>query len=220
MKLYHHTICPFSRQIRLYLKELDTEFKLFREDYWLRSQSLLKLNPAGNLPVLMLDDNSIISGAYPITEYFNDAYQDFIFMSQNILIKSEIRRLIHWCNDKLYHEVTKILINEKFISMIFSYTPRVNHLQIAHENLMQHLKYFTNMLESRSFLACDTVSAADIALACHISIIDYFGQINWDKWHVIKNWYVILKSRPSFQELLHDRLAGFDPPLYYHELDF
>ena len=59
-KLYHNPICPLSRQVRVFLKELDIQFTLVKEDYWKRSKELLALNPAGILPILQESSNFII----------------------------------------------------------------------------------------------------------------------------------------------------------------
>jgi glutathione S-transferase len=36
----------------------------------------------------------------------------------------------------------------------------------------------------------------------------------------MKEWYALLKSRPSFRPILEDRIAGFAPPEYYSDPDF
>jgi glutathione S-transferase len=142
-------------------------------------------------------------------------------MDDDADIKCEIRRIVSWCNNKFYSEVIKIIINEKVIRLLLNQgTPRTNLLTIAKKNQTFHLDYLSNLLEMRSFLAGDKISCADIAGACHISILDYFGEINWDKWPNLRYWYAIIKSRPSFRQLLQDRIAGFIPYNTYMDLDF
>jgi|GEM_PF-6507357 len=64
--LYHYPLCPFSRQVRLALKELNVTFSLVKEDYWLRSAQLLKFSPSGELPILVEPFDIVIAGIYPI----------------------------------------------------------------------------------------------------------------------------------------------------------
>jgi glutathione S-transferase len=69
-------------------------------------------------------------------------------------------------------------------------------------------------------LAGDNFSLADIAAAAQISCVDYVGSIKWDDYPIVKDWYVRIKSRPSFRDILADRIPNIAPPPYYQELDF
>ncbi len=219
--LYHHPVCPLSRQIRLYLRELNINFDLIREEYWLQNTEFLKLNPAGTLPILQESSGITICGIYPITEYLNDKYPNFQFFNENSDINIEVRRMLVWFNDKFYREVTKIIIDEKFIRLMAGLgAPKTELLKKANANLSHHLNYLTQILEQKSFFASNQISSADVAASCHLSVLDYFGEINWDKYPVIKDWYSTLKSRPSFRVLLSDQLPGFAPSITYADLDF
>lgn len=220
-KLYHYPICPLSRQVRVYLQELDAQFAMVKEDYWLRDKEFLFLNQAGTIPVLQEASTLIIAGIYPITEYLHEKYPNFNFIDEDIDIRCEIRRLLSWFNEKFYREVTKIIIDEKIVRSFCQLGgPRTDFLRAAKNNLSHHLNYMSNLFEKRSFIASNSLSCADIAAACHISVLDYFGEINWDKWLSIRHWYAIIKSRPSFRSLLHDQIPGFTPPVCYADLDF
>lgn len=220
-KLYCHPICPFSRQVRIYLAELGVDFTTIKEDYWSKRPEFLLINPAGTIPVLEESSGLIISGIYAITEYLAEKYPNFIFMDEDTAIKCETRRLLSWFNDKFYAEITKVLIDQKVIKLLSGTgSPRVDFLRIAKNNLNQHLKYISTILSKQDFLASEHIHCADIAAASHLSIIDYFGEIYWDEWYVVKNWYSVVKSRPSFQQLLQDRITGFAPASSYSNLDF
>ncbi len=220
-KLHYNSICPFSRQARVYIKELEVEFLLIKEDYWQRQQDFLIINPAGTLPVLEEPFGLTVVEIYPIIEYLHEKYPNFFFMGEEINTRCEVRRLVLWFNDKFYREVTKLLIDEKVIRLLANIgSPRTEFLRAARINLNYHLNYLNSILSIRSFLVADTLSCSDIAAACHLSIVDYFGEINWNNWLDIKNWYSIIKSRPSFRPLLQERIAGFVPPPHYENLDF
>jgi len=220
-KLYHYPICPLSRQIRIYLKELDLTFSTIKEDFWQKRKEFLKLNPASNVPVLEESFGLIVVGVYPIIEYLNDKYPKFNFFDEETDIKCEIRRLLFWFNDKFYHEVTRIIITEKVIRLMsHAGGPRTEFLKISKNYLTNHLHYLSKLLDTKPFIASDSLSCADIAAAAHLSIIDYFGEINWDTWPNIRHWYSILISRPSFRPLLQDTIPGFTPSSSYADLDF
>ena len=57
--LYHLQFSPFSRKVRLGLAEKKLEFELRLEDVWHPREEYLALNPAGQVPVLVDDANTI-----------------------------------------------------------------------------------------------------------------------------------------------------------------
>ncbi|MEM6338476.1 MAG: glutathione S-transferase family protein [Pseudomonadota bacterium] len=222
LTLYHHPVCPLSRQIRVFLKEFDVEFTMVKEDYWLRRREFIKINPSGSLPVIEIDKFSpILVGNYSIIEYMAEKFEDFYFMPKSTDERALVRKDIAWFNDKFYREVSKILVDEKMIRLLMHVGgPRSAFIRAAKVNLNQHFRLLSEYFEKRSHVALEKLSCADIVAASHISTVDYFGEINWDSWPLIKEWYSIIKSRPAFQTILQDRVAGFAPPLHYANLDF
>jgi glutathione S-transferase len=51
-------------------------------------------------------------------------------------------------------------------------------------------------------------------------VLDYLGDVPWEKHPEAKLWYARIKSRPSFRPLLQDRLSGLRPAAHYDDLDF
>ena len=51
--LYHLALDPGSRKIRILLKEKGLEVDLKTENIWERREDFLRLNPAGEVPVLI-----------------------------------------------------------------------------------------------------------------------------------------------------------------------
>ena len=74
--------------------------------------------------------------------------------------------------------------------------------------------------EERGFLAGRDLSLADLAVGAQLSALDYFGEIPWTDYKEVADWYMRLKSRPSFRALLFDRIPGQPPVMHYAELDF
>ncbi len=219
--LYHYPLCPFSRQARIILKELDSSLSLVKEDFWLRRPEFLKLNPSGDVPVIIELSGAVICGVYPIIEYLNAKNPSNHLMDENLEKMSEIRRLIFWFNDKFYREVTKWILDEKLIRALSrTGSPRAEYIRAAKANFHHHMCYIARLLAERSWLADDKITFADISCASHLSVLDYLGEINWDNYVEVKDWYSLIKSRPSFSPLLQDSIPGFFPPKHYTDLDF
>ncbi len=218
--LYHFPLCPFSRLARVMLVEKQQSFKLVEERAWERKESLARLNPAFELPVLVKEGKAIAS-IYAICEYLEASYTSMPFFSGDNLINAEIRRLFQWFNSNFYTEVTKHIFDEKVIAhYLGGVSPRSNFIRAAKINLGYHLDYMEFLLGSRKWLAGNQMSLADLSAATQISTLDYLGDISWDNHELTKEWYAVLKSRPSFRTLLSDRIMGFTPPAHYQNLDF
>ena len=82
------------------------------------------------------------------------------------------------------------------------------------------MEYVDWLAERNNYLAGDAFSVADIAAAAQISVIDYLGDISWNKYPNAKIWYAKIKSRPSFKDILKDSIKGILPSRHYADLDF
>jgi glutathione S-transferase len=73
--------------------------------------------------------------------------------------------------------------------------------------------------ERNGYLAARECSLGDLAVAAHVSALDYFGEIPWAEHPAVAEWYMRMKSRPGFRTLLSDRIPGQPPVAHYAELD-
>jgi glutathione S-transferase len=225
--LLHHPLCAFSRSIRLALAECGVEVELAEEKPWEWRPEFLALNPAGMLPVLIPDEGGVVAGAYAISEYLGDTMDEremrgFQPFPGDAMARAEVRRLVDWFHRKFHEEVTDYLVVEKVFRRFGpqSSSPNMEAMRAGHENLRYHLTYIGHLTEIRSWLAGDAMSFADLAAAAHLSALDYLGEVPWEEFEPAKNWYALVKSRPSFRPLLQDRIAGFTPSGTYADLDF
>ncbi len=220
-KLYHYWFSPFSRAIRIALMEKNVEFELVLELPWARRQEFLALNPAGTVPVMVIEGGLALSGSYAIREYLEETNSDNPLLGETAPARAEIRRLIDWFDVKFNEEVTSLLITEKIMKRFLKLgVPEASNIRCASINLKQHLKYIEYLAERRNWLGGDGLSHADITAASHLSCIDYLGDVPWEDFPGAKDWYARIKSRPSFRPLLNDLIAGLPPVPHYKNLDF
>lgn len=146
-----------------------------------------------------------------INEYHNQTSylgqnQQTIFETGNLtnltsFERAKIRSFIHWFNQKFYKEALKYVIDEKAIKLLARIgSPDTNTLRNVRQNIKFHLDFINNLLEKNSNLVLDKLTIADIVAACHISVLDYLGEIDWHANQKIKDWYIIIKSRPSSEK--------------------
>ena len=220
-KLYHLWLDPFSRKVRLVLGEKGMDFELIVEKVWERREGFLRLNPAGEVPVLVEENGNAISGATAISEYLDEIHPNPPLLGASALERAEVRRLCHWFDSKFNREVTVNLVEEKITKRFLGLgSPDSKAIRAGLSNVKHHLDYITYLVERRDWLAGDRISLADLTAGAHLSSVDYLGDVPWESYPLVKDWYVRIKSRPGFRQLLHDMIPGVAPPKHYADLDF
>lgn len=219
--LYHLWLSPFSRKVRVILTEKNLDFTMKVEKTWERRPEFLALNPAGDVPVLIEPDGTVLAEASAIAEFLDEVYRDKLLLGINALDRAEVRRLAQWFDVKMNREVTENLVGEKMMKRFLGLgEPSSSAIRAGKANLGYHLDYITFLTERRRWLAGDHFSVADITAAAHLSALDYLGDVPWDAHEPAKDWYARIKSRPSFRPLLADLIPGAPPPKHYADLDF
>ncbi|MDP6344193.1 MAG: glutathione S-transferase family protein [Alphaproteobacteria bacterium] len=219
--LHHFWLSPYSRKIRLVLNEKALEADLEVEKYWERRQDFLALNPAGQVPVLVEDDGSVLADSQAIAEYLEEICPEPPLLTGDAAGRAECRRLAAWFDGKFHAEVTHYLLREKLLKRFMGMgEPQSELIRAGRENIAYHLDYVGYLVERRNYLAGEVFSLADIAAAAQFSCLDYLGDVPWEKNQAAKDWYARVKSRPSFRPILADHIPGLPPPKHYADLDF
>lgn len=220
-RLYHHPLCPFSRKIRLTLAEKKIEIELIEEKPWEERLDFIRLNPAGDLPVLMLDEGGVIADSAAIFEYLEETGPEPRLLPADPLERAEARRLVAWFDRKFHAETTEPLLTERAIKRLSrSGHPDSARVKAGARALRPHLEYIGWLADRRNWLAGDRLSIADFAAAAHLSCLDHIGDMDWSISPSAKEWYARVKSRPAFRVLLNDHVPGVAPPAHYADPDF
>ena len=221
LTLYHSPLIPQCRKLRLMLREKNLPHTLVAEDFWQRRIEFFALNPAGEVPVLTTDKNHPICGGYAIAEYLDETFPEVQFFGNAPLERAEVRRLVEWFDGKFEREVTSFILFEKVYKRLMGYgEPSSEAIRAGSRNVTYHLEYIAHLLQSRNWLAGEYLTLADITAAAHLSSLDYLGDVPWEQFPSVKEWYALIKSRPAFRDLLDDRVQGFKPPEHYTDPDF
>ena len=219
-RLYHQPLSPFCRKIRLVLAEKKIEVELVVEKPWEQRLDYLRMNPAGQVPLLRIDD-LMLAESSAIFEYLEEVYPDPPLLPHSAAERAEARRLQAWFDDKFHREVTTKLLYERVNKRLSGRGyPESKAIKEGTKNIKYHLDYIGWLMEGRRWLAGDQLSIADFTAAAQLSCLDYIGDVDWNRSDALKDWYSKIKSRPAFRGLLADHLAGFAPPEHYADLDF
>ena len=214
-----------ARRVRLMLAEKGIACDFVIEKPWDPAADFMALNPAGEVPVLVIDDPGkdrvVLADGQAICEYLDETTAAETLLGKDPVARAEVRRLIGWFDRKFQIEVTDFLVGEKAIKRLQGQgQPDSLRIRTGYHNIHGHLDYIGWLSERRNWLSGDQITLADLAAGAQLSVIDYLGDVPWDQHVLAKEWYARLKSRPSFRGLLGDHIAGFLPPRHYADLDF
>ena len=204
---------PSCRLVRLTLGEKQLAYNLETAS-----------DPYAHLPILNDLDGTSILGLWAIIDYLEGRHPERPLVPEEPDARAEALRLLDWTMTKFHDSVTKHIVFEKAsrnqTGSLTQRPPSMDIVRGGRKALGTALKDLGMLSEERGYLAGHDPSLADFAIAAHLSALDYFGEVPWADYMAIAEWYMRIKSRPSFRPLLSDRLSGQPPVPHYAELDF
>lgn len=101
----------------------------------------------------------------------------------------------------------------------------MNSMQNPHKDtsncpIQKQHSLFPNMQNPRKDTSNRPLGIADYCAGAYISSLDYFGEISWAEYPIIKSWYQRIKVQPHFAPILDNLIPEQSPPDYYKKADF
>ena len=140
--------------------------RLVSERVWDRREEFLLLNPAGTIPVLIVDGNTSAPGAAIIAEYLDEVYGsdlgDHRLLPHTTNLRIGVRRLTSWFNDRFFADVSGPVTTERYKQYMPLETGGgpLDHamLREIREILPDHLGYIEMLLSKHNWLASDQLT--------------------------------------------------------------
>lgn len=212
-RLVHVVMSPPCRMARLMLGEKRLAFAVETAD-----------DPLRHLPMFFDEDGSAVTGIWAVIDRLEAEYPEHPLVPEDAVERAEMLRLLDWIANRFHDETTRRIVFEKAAQAHtgnpLRRPPNMELVRSGRAALAEYLKLLGPLPEERGFLACRDLTLADLALAAHLSALDYYGEVPWTDIPAIAEWYTRIKSRPSFRPLLSDRVPGQPPVPHYAELDF
>lgn len=213
MKLHDFPIGPYPARVRIALleKQLVSAVTFVKVDLRAgehKQEAFRAKNYAGTVPLLELDDGTLIAECTAITEYLDALDGNPILTGRTARDKG----LIHMWTRRAEQEVLEP------ISLHFHHaTPGLGpHVETdqneawglrQRERALRGMAFFDAELRHRSFLVGDTFSMADIALVAGLIFADLVKLPIPPGCDALSAWYRAIQERPS----VRDRVAVSKP---------
>ncbi|MEM9105896.1 MAG: glutathione S-transferase [Pseudomonadota bacterium] len=200
MLLYDGGRAPNPRRVRIFLAEKGLEVPLKPVDMTAmghRSEEITALNPFQRLPVLELDDGTVLTESVAICRYFEELHPDPPLMgldaTDRAIVEMWNRRMeLHFLN---------------FVAQAFRHThpamkewevPQVAEFGEANRpKAMKIMEYLNIELATRQFIAGDRYTIADITAMMAMDMLKPARIDRPDHLTNLMGWYQAVAARPS-----------------------
>ncbi len=201
MKL-HNSFGMNPRTIRMFLLEKDIHLDTIEVDLLgaeNRRQPYLAKNPAGQLPLLELDDGTYIAESAAIVEYLETAFPE----APTLLGSSEKDKAVTrmwWRRVEL--EIARPMVHAFYYAEGYDiFKDRLHTIPDAADSLKEkarnNLKWLEDLLGDDAWIAGDTFTIADICLYCYIDQLRTAGQPLDPSLTRLNDWFKRVGARPS-----------------------
>jgi len=211
-RIVHLLLSPPSRFARLLIAEKR-----------LTCDPVAPENFSEHLPLFIDQDGACAQGLWAIVDHLEGNYPDYPMAPEDPGARAESLRLLDWSMGPFLEGVTRRIVYEKasqrFTGAAIHRAPDMEIVRRGREALRTELTQLGAIAEQNGYLACRECTLGDLAVAAHISALDYFGEVPWAEFPAAGEWYMRMKSRPSFRTLLADRVPGQPPVAHYADLD-
>lgn len=199
MKVYDFVGAPNPRKLRVYLAEKGIEVPMEATDILSgqnRTPEFLKKNPLGGLPVLELDDGTILTESLAIIEYFEELHPNPPMIGTTPLARAQVRALERICEIGVINNVATVFQNtHPLLATRLKQSP--DAAANARTRLHANLKVLDARIGSNPFVAGAQPSIADCTLFAGLEFSGFAGVEIPADFTNVHRWWQNFKQRPS-----------------------
>lgn len=203
MKLYYSKgACSLAVRIVINEIGLYSEFEAvdLKNKKTSSGQDFLKINPKGSVPVLLTDENEILTENSIIQQYLADTHNAIQLLPA--LGNFKRYRVLEWLN------FISTELHKGCGPLFHPGIPPEMKENIFKPALKNKLTYVENNLHTK-FLAGDHVTLADTYLFVILSWLPHF-KINMNEWPKLSHYFVELTQRPAFKKSLQEEGLNYE----------
>jgi glutathione S-transferase len=199
MKLYDSTVAPNPRRVRIFLAEKGINVPTVQVDIAKaenRQPEFLAKNPMGGVPILELDDGTIIAESVAICRYFEETQPEPPLFGTDAVD----RGLVEMWNRRMELEVlsqsaSSFRNTHEFFKGRIPQVPEAG--AVAKEACLKRLAWLDDVLADRDFIAGERYTIADITALTGIDFGRVTGIRIADDQKNLARWHEAVSSRPS-----------------------
>jgi len=200
MQLYDGGRAPSPRRVRIFLAEKGIDIPKVPVDLGKLEQKnpeFLRVNPMARVPVLALDDGTIISETMAISRYFETLHPEPNLLGRDALETAKIEMWNRRIEHGLYTYVQAVF-RHTHPAMADMEKPQIAAWAEANKpRVFEFLEVFDFELGSRRFAALDRFTVADITGLVSVDFMKPAKLAIPDSMKNVRRWHEEINARPS-----------------------
>ncbi len=201
MKLYDGGRFPNPRRVRVFLAEKGIAMPPLEQvdlaGMQQKTESFTALNPLQAIPVLELDDGTVISESVAICRYFEELHPASPLFGRDAREKALVEMWNRRLEFGLFANITAIF-RHGHPGMAGHEVPQVKEWANAnHDKLAANLRILDNQLARHTFVTGDTYTIADITAQIAVDFMRLPKLSIPDDCSHIRRWHALVSARPS-----------------------
>lgn len=206
MKFYDCATAPSPRRVRMFIAEKNLDIPVVEVDLGSleqHSQAFASLNPHRTVPVLELDDRSVLTSSQAICRYLEEVYPQQPLMGRNPQERGFIADLEWRIEQEGFMAVGESFRNRARSFKNNAVTGQHEHAQIpelverGRVRASQFMQWLDNHLEEREFIAGDYFSVADITAFIAVDFAKWIKLEAPEECENLHRWFSEVAKRPS-----------------------
>lgn len=199
MKLIGSLTSPYVRKTRIVLAEKKIDYDFVLESPWVEGNAVVKYNPLGKIPVLVLDDDSTLFDSRVIVEYLDN------MTPNNKLLPASGRERI---TVKRWEALADGICDAAATAFLEAKRPKklqdASWIERQRGKVGAGLEALSEEVGESPWCFGNSLTLADIAVGAALGYLVFrFGDIDWQTTHPnLARLYEKLMQRPSFQETI------------------
>ena len=199
--LFYNSVGPNPRVVRMFMAERGIEIP--RQEVDLRGgenrrEPYLRINPAGQMPALQLDDGSVITEITAICEYLDEITPGPSLIGSTPKERAETRM---WTRCIDLNIVEPMANGFRFAEGLKLFQNRIRVIPQAADDLkktaQEKLAWLNGLIDGRTYICGDRLTLADILLFCFLDFGNQVGQPINPELRNIAAHHARMKERPS-----------------------
>ena len=199
MKLIIATPSPYARKARVALLEKNIPFETVIDNPWIPETGIVKVNPLGKVPALILDSGEVVHDSSVIAEYVDTLPASPRLIPADPLLRVAVKQ-IEAIADGVCDSVVLILL-ERYRK---SEQQSPSWMARQRKKVDAGIDELSQRLGDNEFFTNAGFSLAEISTACTLGYLDLrFPEFDWRKGHEnLQRLFEKMSARPSFAQTL------------------
>jgi len=195
MKLYGSLTSPYTRKARIVVKEKSLDCDFIVEKPGDEGTRFTQLNPLAKIPVLEIDEQTVLFDSPVICEYLDQLAGEPLFPASGEARWQTQRwqALADGVMDAVVMRLQEVLRPEQL---------RMDEaIEKQEKKIANALTALNSAVRERDFLVGDSITMADLAAGVALEYIDLRYAHDWrNRYPELAFWVASISARPSFRE--------------------